>query len=247
VKDYFEKHFAFRWLNGELKPIENFDDIDMDTLLEIDEQKNRVIQNVKAFISNKPFLNMLLWGERGCGKSSLIKSVITKFKKQNLKIVELRKENIEKIYTLYEILRKRSEKFLLFFDDISFDYRDSSYRQFKSVLEGGIEKTPSNVMFAATSNKRHLIKDKVLNTDDIYDSDEINEQMSLYGRFGLIIGFYPLNSRQFLNIVSYYLKNYSINYYADWQKDAESYAIARGGKSARIAKQFAIYKTLDTE
>lgn len=245
MKQNIENYYAFRFTSQGLDVIEFFEAIETDDLLEIDKQKEIVFKNIRAFLSEKPHLNMLLWGERGCGKSSLIKLLLNVFKGDGLKIVELRQDSMNDIYKLYKIIRKYPQyKFILFFDDISFDHQDVKYRRFKSILEGGLEETPNNAMFVATSNKRHLIKDNVLNTDDIYSRDETNEQMSLFGRFGLIVGFKPLSKEQFLNIVSHYIEKYSVNIGDNWKNEAESYAISRGGRSGRIAKQFVIYKML---
>ncbi len=236
---------AFRFINSKLTPIKYIDTIEPMQLKEIDKQKSLAIKNTEAFVLEEPFLNMLLWGERGCGKSSIIKMLLGIFMEKGLRIIELRDDSVEDIYNLYDFIRKNEDyKFIIFFDDISFDEQDSQYRRFKSIVEGGIEKTPNNVMFAVTSNKRHLINDKTYTTGDIYKNDEINEQMSLYGRFGLIIGFYPLSKKQYLNICRFYIEKYGIKSYEDWEKDAETYAIQRGGRSGRIAKQFAIYTKL---
>jgi predicted AAA+ superfamily ATPase len=237
--------YAFRWVSNKIEPIEHPDFVKKNELLEIDNQKSQAMRNIELFLSNEPALNMLLWGERGCGKSSLIKMLLYVYKDSGLRVVELYQENIENIYNLYRQLRHYPQyKFMLFFDDISFDHKDVRYRKFKSILEGGIEKSPKNVIFAATSNKRHLIKDEVLKTDDLYSHDEINEQMSLFGRFGLILGFYPLSKTQYLSICEYYMEKYKVEKYKNWEKDAENYAMARGGRSGRIAKQFAIFKLL---
>lgn len=245
MKQNIENYYAFRFNKRGLDVIKSFEIVKVDDLLEINKQKKMVFKNIDALLSEKPHLNMLLWGERGCGKSSLIKLLLNVFKANGLKIIELRQDNIDSIYRLYKIIRSYPQyKFILFFDDISFDHQDIKYRRFKSILEGGLEEPPYNSMFVATSNKRHLIKDDVLNTEDIYNRDEINEQMSLFGRFGLIIGFRPLSKEQFLNIVSHYIKKYSVDIDSTWENEAESYAISRGGRSGRIAKQFAVYKML---
>ncbi len=245
MKQNIENYYAFRFNKQGLNVIKYFEIVKVNDLFEINKQKKMVFKNIDALLSEKPHLNMLLWGERGCGKSSLIKLLLNVFKANGLKIIELRQDNIDSIYRLYKIIRNYPQyKFILFFDDISFDHQDIKYRRFKSILEGGLEEPPNNSMFVATSNKRHLIKDDVLNTEDIYNRDEINEQMSLFGRFGLIIGFRPLSKEQFLNIVSHYIKKYSVNIGNTWENEAESYAISRGGRSGRIAKQFAVYKML---
>ncbi len=243
-----ENIYAFRVHRDIIENIKEIDVVKEDELLEIDKQKNLAKRNIEAFLSDKPFLNMLLWGERGCGKSSLIKMLLTIYKEKGLRIVEMHPDEIENIYMLYGEIRKNNQyKFLLLFDDMSFDNEDAQYRQFKSILEGGIEKTPDNVMFVATSNKRHLTKDRVLSTDDLYSHDDINEQLSLFGRFGLILGFYPLSRASYLKIAKYYADKYKFRIDFDFEKEAEGYAIERGGRSGRIAKQFVIYKMFKKE
>lgn len=240
--------YAFRLCKQGIENILHIDFVQEDELIEIDKQKRLSKKNIDYFLKGKPFLNMLLWGERGCGKSSLVKMLLTIYKDRGLRIVEIHPRNVENIYKLYDEIRKNKEhKFMLFFDDISFDNKDEHYRQFKSVLEGGIEQTPDNVMFVATSNKRHLTKDEVLSTDDLYSHDEINEQLSLFGRFGLILGFYPLTKESYLKIVGYYAKKFKLKLNPEFEKEAESYAIERGGRSGRIAKQFVIYKSFQKE
>ncbi len=236
--------YAFRLCRQGIENILHIDFVQEDELIEIDRQKQLSKRNIESFLQDKPFLNMLLWGERGCGKSSLVKMLLTVYKDRGLRIVEIHQRNVENIYKLYDKIRKnRSYKFMLFFDDISFDDKDEHYRQFKSVLEGGIEQTPNNVMFVATSNKRHLTKDEVLSTNDLYSHDEINEQLSLFGRFGLVLGFYPLSKGSYLKIVEYYANKFGLKLDRELEKEAESYAIERGGRSGRIAKQFVIYKS----
>ncbi len=237
--------YAFRLQKDVIEQIKHPDFVQEDDLIEIDVQKQLAKRNIEAFLSDKPFLNMLLWGERGCGKSSLIKMLLNIYKNRGLRIVEIYPEHIEAVYRLYDKIRINTKyKFILFFDDISFDNEDWQYRKFKSILEGGMEKKPENVIFIATSNKRHLTKDKVLSTEDIYSHDEINEQLSLFGRFGLILGFYPLSKHSYIKIVKFYMNKYSVKNNLGWEKEAEEYAISRGGRSGRIAKQFVIYKKL---
>ncbi len=235
--------YAFRVRKSSIENIKYPDFVKEDELLEIEKQKRLSKLNTEAFLSGKPFLNMLIWGERGCGKSSLIKMLLNTYKDKGLRIVEIYPQGMENIYELYEQIRINGQyKFMLLFDDISFDNEDENYRRFKSIMEGGIEKTPDNVMFVATSNKRHLTKDRVLSTSDLYFHDEINEQLSLFGRFGLVLGFYPLSVQSYLKIVRYYAYKYGFDINSETEKEAESYAMERGGRSGRIAKQFVIYK-----
>lgn len=236
---------AYKWLNNELEPIEIKRNNNLDNLLCIDRQKNLALKNIKSFISGGPFLNMLLWGEKGCGKSSLIKSLGLKFSNDGLKLVEYLDDNILNIFKLYKIIDKYPNyKFIIYFDDISFDENDVHFRRFKSAVEGSLQDPPENVMFVATSNRRHIISETSSDTNDIYSRDEINEKSSLFARFGLTIGFYPIKRDEYLDIVKFYLKQFNIDQDESTLKEAENFAIERGGRSGRIAKQFAIYKLI---
>ena len=233
---------AYRYINGQLEPAYIESDIELSELLAVSDNVTLADKNIASFIAGGPCLNMLLWGEKGSGKSTLLKLLALKYAKENLVTIEFIDESAGAIYKLYKIIRENShKKFLLFFDDISFNTSDTVYRRFKSAIEGGIEKKPKNVIFAATSNKRHIISGSSQDISDIYDKDEANEQTSLQARFGLSIGFYTLRKEDYLNIAKMYLKKYNINMPDDWEKQAESYAIDRGGRSGRLAKQFAAY------
>ena len=238
-----DKAFAFIY-NGKLKEVHNFTNLTLTDLIGIDTQVELIRKNIEAFIAKKPYLDMLLWGARGCGKSSVIKAFVNEYKDRNLKIIQFN-ANYGDIYELYELILQREGRFILFFDDISFDHRDESFRNFKSIIEGGIEEKPENIMIVATSNKRHLIKDEVLTTDSIYSTDEVNEQMSLFGRFGLIVRFDLPDKNTYLKIVKSYLIKYGVGLYDGWEKEAESYAISKSTRNGRIAKQFAISKLLN--
>ncbi len=236
---------VFRFCEGVLKPIINFSDITTKDLIGLDHQIGLFRKNIESFISNKPFLDVLLWGERGCGKSSLVKAFANEYRNRHLNVVQLTVSQIDRLYDLYEILiSKRHDYFMVFFDDISFDEQDEEYRKFKSLLEGGLEEKPGNVMFVATSNKRHLVKDNVLTTDSIYDTDEINEQMSLYGRFGLVLGFRKPSKDVYLKIVRLYCDKYGLGDYPDLEREAEAFAISKGARNGRVAKQFVISKLI---
>lgn len=234
---------AFRWIDSKVEPIEQIEIVKENNLLFIDNQKNISKKNIESFIQNKPYLHMFLWGPRGTGKSSLIKMLLYLYKNQGLKVIEFPQETIQTIYKLYKYIRENSNLyFLIFFDDISFDEDDLYFRKFKSTMEGGLEETPHNCMYVATSNKRHIIKENTINdSNDIYNSDIINEQLSLFARFGLVIPFPVLTRKEYLEIVKFYLNRLSICSHDDLLAEAENFAIDRGGRSPRIAKQFAIY------
>ena len=220
---------AYRYINGVLEEAVVESDISLDELLAVTDNVCLADKNIASFVSGGPCLNMLLWGEKGSGKSGLV-------------TIEFIDETSGAVYGLYKIIRENSDKkFLLFFDDISFKDDDTSYRRFKSAIEGGLESKPANVIFAATSNKRQIVSVSSSDTGDIYDRDEASEQTSLQARFGLSIGFYSLNKNDYLEIVKMYLQKYNISMIDGWEKMAESYAIDRGGRSGRLAKQFAAY------
>ncbi len=239
------RSYVFRFSNGILKPVINFSNITTKDLIGLEQQIGLFRKNIESFLSGGPFLDVLLWGERGCGKSSLVKAFVNEYRNKHLNVVQINTSQISNLYDLYELLvGKFKEYFILFFDDISFDEQDEEYRKFKSILEGGLEEKPINVMFVATSNKRHLIKDKVLTTDSIYDMDEINEQMSLYGRFGLVLGFRKPSKDVYLKIVRLYCNKYGLEEYMDLEKDAEAFTISKGARNGRVAKQFVISKLI---
>ncbi|MGA1847212.1 DUF815 domain-containing protein [Deferribacter abyssi] len=245
MENIFKNCIAFRWNGQQLEEINFIEKVSKTDLIGIDNQIKLASKNIESFIEKGIALNMLLWGERGCGKSSLINMLLTEYNKQGLRIIEFPQEKIETIFKLFRILRPVEKfRFILFFDDISFNEQDIYYRKFKSIMEGGLESPPPNVIFVATSNRRHLIEDKTYDSNTPYSRDEINEAMSLYARFGLVIGFYPINKKIYLDICKHYMKKYSIPFIENWEKDAENFAISRGKRTARVAKQFAIYQKI---
>lgn len=239
---------AYRFLDGQLYEAVLESDIDMTDLIAVTDKAEIADKNIQSFINGGPCLNMLLWGEKGSGKSTLLRLLAIKYAPMGLVTIEFLDESAGAVYKLYNLIRQNSDKkFIIFFDDISFNEHDIAYRRFKSAIEGGLESKPKNILFAATSNKRLLVSGKSSNTGDIYDRDEANEQTSLQARFGLSIGFFPLNKEEYLNVVEMYLDKYKIKKHIGWEKEAEAYAIDRGGRSGRLAKQFASYIYLTTK
>lgn len=236
---------AYRWSQGGLASVDNVEPVKKEDLIAIDRQINLAMKNIESFVNGKPALNMLLWGEKGLGKSAIIKMLLTEFAGRGLSAVEFRHDDIITLYDLFAQIRKMRDRYvMIYLDDVSFDTDDTLYRMFKSVLEGGLEEKPSNCIFVATSNKRHMITEKAQTMGDIYDRDEINEKASLFARFGLAIGFYPLNPKDYKQIVASYLERNGLGLYDGWEKEAEAYAMDRGGRSGRIAKQFGVYKSI---
>jgi predicted AAA+ superfamily ATPase len=233
---------AFIWNQSNLLPINIKSSLD--ELISIDEQIELVEKNIVSFLEDGLFLNMLLWGERGSGKSSLIKKMLIKYHEKGLRVIQFIDDDFKSIYNLYKIVEDSPYKVILLFDDISFNNDDERYRSFKSLLEGGLMGQPPNLMFVATSNRRHLVFEKALDTNDIYDRDNENETISLYSRFGLVVGFYPMGKEDYIKIVEYYLNIFKIGLYDGWVIDAENFAMNRGGRNGRVAKQFAIFKKI---
>jgi predicted AAA+ superfamily ATPase len=239
------KPHAYRWKDGELIEIEQVDYVQRSNLVSIDRQIGLAEKNIQSFVEGKPALNMLLWGERGLGKSTIVKLLLHEYAHQGLAAVEFRDDDVRSLYDLYAEIRKMKDRyFMIFLDDISFDTGDMLYRMFKSVLEGGLEQVPSNCIFVATSNKRHMITESAADSGDLYDRDEANEKTSLFARFGLAIGFYPIIKKDYLQIVENYFNIFDIEFYDGWEREAENYAMDRGGRSGRIARQFAVYKEI---
>ena len=236
-------YIAYRWHIDKIEPIEHIALVNEEDLLFIDEQKNIAKKNIESFLKKNMYLHMFLWGPRGTGKSSLIKMLLNLYNMKGLRVIEFPQESIQTIYNLYKFIREyNSYYFLIFFDDISFDEDDLYFRKFKSTMEGGFEETPQNCMYVATSNKRHIIKESMNNdSNDIYNADIINEQLSLFARFGLVIPFQVLTHNQYVEIVKFYLNRLALKNCEELLLKADNFARDRGGRSPRVAKQFAIY------
>lgn len=211
-----------------------------------------VFQNTIKFASGKPANNVLLWGDRGTGKSSLIRAIAKSFGEEpyinKIKFIEVVEDTAEFIYELITIIKTKPYRFILIFDDIAFDADSLFYKKLKSTLDGGLDELPENVIVYATSNKRHLTTEKFsserLNTGLVHPEEEIEEGLSLSDRFGLTYGLYSFDREVYLKIVEMYLKKYDIKISSidmgQIRKDAINFAIIKGSRSGRTAKQFAI-------
>ncbi len=219
----------------------------------IDHVIKEVFQNTIKFASGKPANNLLLWGDRGTGKSSLIRAVAKSFGEppylNKIKFIEVVEDTAELIYELITVIKTKPYRFVLVFDDIAFDADSLFYKKLKSVLDGGLDELPENIIIYATSNKRHLTPEKFSNdkfnsTDFIHPEEEAEESLSLSDRFGLTFGLYGFNQETYLKIVDLYLKKYGIKTSSasmdDLRKNALSYAVIKGSRSGRTAKQFVI-------
>lgn len=236
----------FRARKENLKPVEEIDEIYFKDLLGLDKQKEALYQNTLNFIEGKEAHHSLLWGAKGCGKSSLVRAVFCELKDKNLRLVELCKDDLSFLVDLIDELRKEKYKFIIFCDDLSFEENDNSYKFLKPLLDGSIEKIPSNILFYASSNRRHLLKEKQSDNDDVSFSNEdlhlgdsIDEKLSLSDRFGLWISFYQGNFDEYLNIVDFYFKDFKGDK-KELHAKAKEFSMLRASRSGRTAKQFFI-------
>jgi predicted AAA+ superfamily ATPase len=234
---------AYRFRNAAFSPIVLSPKTPV--LIGLDTELALLRKNTERLIKGLGALNILLWGEKGGGKSTAIRLLLKEYFSKGLRIIEFTDEDYYNIYSLYKEIRAADAlSFIIYFDDVSFNETDDRYRKFKSIVEGGLEEKPKNAIFAATSNRRHLIAENAARTEDIYSRDMQNEQSSLYARFGIAIGFYPLSKETYLNIAAHYMKSAGLELKNGWELEAEGYAFERGGRSGRVAEQYAVYKCL---
>ena len=228
-----------------LKPVKYLDEITLEDLVGIEKQKEEIVENTQRFLNNLPSNNVLLWGARGTGKSSLIKALLNEYKQEGLRLIEIDRDDLDDLIEIADEIRELPYKFIIFCDDLSFEEGEKGYKGLKRILEGSIEQTPKNIKIYATSNRRHLITEyqsdnngtKVGSNGEIHYSDSVEEKISLSDRFGLWLGFYHGNQQEYLNVVDSYFKNYEGNK-EELHKLALQFAQRRASKSARTAKQF---------
>ncbi len=238
---------AFIWNadKGALDPVPDVARVDLSLLKGVDHVRDLLIDNTRRFATGLPANNALLWGARGMGKSSLVKAAhasINGDTPHSLILIEIHREDIESLPLLMTQLRGRSERILIFCDDLSFDHDDTSYKSLKAVLEGGIEGRPKNVLFYATSNRRHLMpRDMIENerSTAINPSEAVEEKVSLSDRFGLWLGFHNCSQDEYINMVSGYAAHYGLKVDAETLRaGAVEWAATRGSRSGRVAWQF---------
>ncbi len=229
-----------------LQAVDNVNRVDLDLLVGIDRARDTLLQNTEQFARGLPANNALLWGARGMGKSSLIKAVHARVSAGNLalKIIEVQREDLSSIGRLLNLLRGVKHRFLLFCDDLSFAQDDEHYKSLKGVLDGGIEGRPDNVVFYATSNRRHLMPREMIENERssaISPSEAVEEKVSLSDRFGLWLGFHPCSQDQYLAMVRGYCSAYAVAIDdAMLRREAIEWQATRGARSGRVAWQFFI-------
>jgi predicted AAA+ superfamily ATPase len=238
---------AFVWHpNGRLEPVPEVSRVDIGLLKGIDRVRDTLIENTERFAAGLPANNVLLWGARGMGKSSLVKAAHAEVGARapgGLKLIEIHREDIESLPRLMAIVRQAAAlRFVIFCDDLSFDAGDTSYKSLKAVLEGGIEGRPANAVFYATSNRRHLLPRDMMENERstaINPGEAVEEKVSLSDRFGLWLGFHNCSQDDYLAMVEGYADAFGLKVEAEeLRRAALEWSTTRGARSGRVAWQF---------
>lgn len=233
---------AFLWQTNPqaLLPVPKVSKIDIDLLLGVDHPRDVLRANTEQFARGLPANNALLWGARGMGKSSLVKAVHGAV--GGVKLIEIQREDLASIGALLNLLRGASQRFLLFCDDLSFDGDDTAYKSLKAVLDGGVEGRPENVLFYATSNRRHLMPRDMIENErqtGVNPAEAVEEKVSLSDRFGIWLGFHACDQDTYLAIIRGYCDHYGVAISDDdLRAEAIEWQATRGSRSGRVAWQF---------
>ena len=232
--------------------LDDLDDIELDDLLEIDRQKERIETNTAQFIAGYPANNVLLWGARGTGKSSLIHALLNRHRGEGLRLVEVDKRALGDIARIVAELRDEPYRFIIVCDDLSFERDDPSYKELKSALEGSVFRQSENVLIYATSNRRHLISESMSDNlrarhedGELHEDEAVEEKISLSDRFGLWLSFHPFRQDEYLEVVRHWLNRLAHEHGAgfEWndevRKSALQWALGRGARNGRMAYYFA--------
>jgi len=240
----FKQCLASRWErdaeSGRLTPVVHPHLFDLDDLVGIDDIRDEVLRNTTQFVAGLPANNVLLWGERGCGKSSLVKGLLKPFAPRGLRMVELKRWDIMSLPAITALLRDQPYHFILFCDDLSFDEGEGDFRALKTLLDGDIEERPANVLIYATSNRRHLMPERMEDNTgggEIHPEEAVGEKLALSDRFGLSLGFYCLDQDEYLAVVRRYAQQRKLDLTDDELRDKalkwSRFSARRSGRSAR--------------
>ena len=253
-KDYgvgkFGLHKAFRIVAGEdgaqIVPITNIAHVHLDDLVGYEAQKKKLIDNTEAFVQGRKANNCLLFGDAGTGKSSSIKAIANEYYEKGLRIIEIYKHQFQNLNDVIGQIKNRNYKFIIYMDDLSFEDFETDYKYLKAVIEGGLEKKPNNVLIYATSNRRHLVREKASDKndrdEDLHTNDTVQEKLSLAYRFGVTINFGKPAPKEFQNIVKTLAKRYDITMEEEkLLAEANKWELSHGGLSGRTAQQFIDY------
>ena len=246
--------FAFRWRRRQgaashLQAVAHVSAIALDDLHNIGTQKAQIEQNTRQFVAGRPANNVLLTGARGTGKSSLIKACLNEYASQGLRLIEVDKDDLVDLPDIVDLVAARPERFIIFCDDLSFEEGESGYKALKVALDGSIAAQSDNVLIYATSNRRHLMPERMSDnssykTDDdgdLHPGETVEEKISLSERFGLWLSFYPFKQDDYLDITAHWLASFGCTpeQIAQARGDALRWALQRGSRSGRVAWQFA--------
>ncbi len=256
--DLLDRHRAFRWGDGRgvgrLEPVESVAAFDLDDLIGVERSVEALDRNTRQLIAGLPYNDVLLHGERGTGKSSAVRGLLSRHAEAGLRIVEVDRADLAGLPALLVALRRARQtangrhSFLIFCDDLSFGESELGFRELKAALEGGIEARPERVCVVATSNRRHLLPEtmeenraaRVDGRGQLHLGEALEEKLALADRFGLVLGFYACDQPTYLEIVAHWLAAAGIEMKDDAVREAAlRYALERGGRSGRVARQFA--------
>ncbi|AEF16468.1 protein of unknown function DUF815 [Thermoanaerobacterium xylanolyticum LX-11] len=232
---------AFRWLDGKIVGVENPDPVEFEDLVGYENEHRIVIDNTDRFLRGLPASNILLYGDRGTGKSSTVKAVLNMYYKRGLRLIEVNRQDLLDLNKIISVISKRGLRFILFLDDLSFEENETEYKILKSTLEGGIEKLPTNVLIYATSNRRHMIKEYLTDNvqSEIHSLDTKQEKLSLADRFGITVTFQSPGKEEYLKIVEFLAQKYHIDLDRDTLiRESMRWSSWHNGMSPRTARQF---------
>ena len=244
---------AFRYRKrqsvGRIEPVRHVAPIRLESLVEVEPQKERLLRNTAQFVAGHAANNVLLTGARGTGKSSLIKACLNEYADRGLRLIEVDKADLVDLPDIADLVADRPERFIVFCDDLSFDEGEAGYKALKSILDGSVSQASDNLLIYATSNRRHLLPEYMKenlsyqHTEDgeVHPGEGVEEKISLSERFGLWISFYPFSQPEYLAVVAQWLRGYGVAEEAIVAARQESlvWALERGSRSGRVAFQFA--------
>ncbi len=247
---------AFRWVAsgsgssgapGRLQPVPDYSRFELDDLIGVEPAIEHLIRNTEQFLAGHPSNHVLLYGERGTGKSSAVRGLLSRYGEKGLRMVEVRRDDLLHLPDVLGALRGAPQRFLLFCDDLSFGDGDSGYRELKAALEGSLEGPPANVRIIATSNRRHLLPERHHENQQIRVDEQgelrlgeaIDEKLALSDRFGLVLGFFGFDQATYLRIVAHHLDREGVGVRPEEvREEALRWALDRSSRSGRTARQF---------